>query len=269
MVRTNAAARLLGVSANTLRSWERRYGFPRPGRTAGGHRQYALAEIEALKLALDETENVSSAVALARRRGVGPPSSARLAAAFASFDEALADRLLEESLALRSVERTVEEVLLPAVIDHSAPPVTATFEFASRHAAGWLWAQKRLAAPTTASEGVLILDAGNACDVDSLGALALELVLRRAGLRTLTLSSASGLRMLGSVVRALRPVAVILADGGAGLDEMARSVYAIRHVAPGLLVLDSGGETPFALRDALLSSMRRRDVAQFVRPLAA
>src|SRR5215472_7133525 len=115
MIRTNAAATMLGVSANTLRSWERRYGFPRPHRSAGGHRHYELYEIEALRQTLAETQNVSSAVALAQERGAGPSSHARLADAFGAFDEQYADRLLEESLALRSIERTIEEVLLPAV----------------------------------------------------------------------------------------------------------------------------------------------------------
>ena len=44
-IRTNAAAELLGVSPNTLRSWERRFGHPKPRRTAGGHRQYDLGEL--------------------------------------------------------------------------------------------------------------------------------------------------------------------------------------------------------------------------------
>ena len=47
VIRTNAAAAMLGVSPNTLRSWERRFGFPEPRRTAGGHRQFDLAQIEA------------------------------------------------------------------------------------------------------------------------------------------------------------------------------------------------------------------------------
>ncbi|HEX7297452.1 MAG TPA: MerR family transcriptional regulator, partial [Solirubrobacteraceae bacterium] len=71
-IRTNAAAAMLGVSPNTLRSWERRFGFPEPRRTAGGHRQFELAEIEALRSAFEETHNISSAVALARERGAGP-----------------------------------------------------------------------------------------------------------------------------------------------------------------------------------------------------
>ena len=113
-IRTNAAAELLGVSPNTLRSWERRFGYPKPRRTQGGHRQYDLTELESLRRALLETHNISSAIELARQRGEGPSSPARLLDAFDHFDEGVADRVLEESLAVRSVERTVEEVLLPA-----------------------------------------------------------------------------------------------------------------------------------------------------------
>src|ERR671916_3405564 len=114
-IRTNAAAELLGVSPNTLRSWERRFGYPKPRRTQGGHRQYDLAELESLRRALLETHNISSAIELARQRGEGPSSPSRLVDAFDHFDEGAADRVMEESLAVRSVERTVEEVLLPAV----------------------------------------------------------------------------------------------------------------------------------------------------------
>ena len=70
-IRTNAAAELLGVSPNTLRSWERRFSYPKPRRTQGGHRQYDLAELESLRRALLETHNISSAIELARQRGEG------------------------------------------------------------------------------------------------------------------------------------------------------------------------------------------------------
>src|SRR5918999_285034 len=114
-ISTNAAAELLGVSPNTLRSWERRFGYPKPRRTQGGHRQYDLAELESLRRALLETHNISSAIELARQRGEGPSSPSRLVDAWDHFDETLADRVMEESLAVRSVERSVEEVLLPAL----------------------------------------------------------------------------------------------------------------------------------------------------------
>jgi len=38
-----------GVPPATLRSWESRYGFPRPARMAGGHRRYAAADVDAVR----------------------------------------------------------------------------------------------------------------------------------------------------------------------------------------------------------------------------
>lgn len=273
---------MLGVSANTLRSWERRYGFPRPHRSDGGHRHYELDEIEALRQALAETHNVSSAVTLARRRGLGPSSRARLAEAFAAFDEQLADRLLEESLALRSVERTVEELLLPAVADRAdGAGAGAAYGFAWRHATGWLSAQKRLAPPATRQEGVLILDAWRGPDLDTLHAQALELALRRAGLRTLSLAAAIDRSRLARALRALAPRAVIVSGGGISLDEIARVVFAVRAALPAVQVFDhrtavpdTGASTicrlreaPTAARDQLLARLAT-DVQPSVRRLS-
>src|SRR6476620_7095507 len=104
-IRINAAAEMLGVSTSTLRSWERRLGYPNPHRTPGNHRLYLIDEVEALREALRETHNISSAVEVARIRGRGPASPARLVASFDRYDEIDSDRELEESLAVRSVER--------------------------------------------------------------------------------------------------------------------------------------------------------------------
>src|SRR3954470_2092664 len=114
-IRTNAAAEVLGVSPNTLRSWERRYGFPTPKRTPGNHRNYELIELQTLRDALGQTGNITSAIELARQRQAAPANGGSLIAALESFDEGAADRAVEESLALRPLERTVEELLLPAV----------------------------------------------------------------------------------------------------------------------------------------------------------
>ena len=70
-IKTSAAADLLGVSPSTLRSWERRLGYPQPRRTPGNHRQYELLELQTLRDALGETGNISSAIALLSRRDVG------------------------------------------------------------------------------------------------------------------------------------------------------------------------------------------------------
>ena len=255
-IRTNAAAVMLGVSPNTLRSWERRYGFPRPRRTPGGHRQYALNEIESLRVTLAETHNVSSAIALARQRGEGPSSGSRLAAAFAAFDEDKADCLLEESLALRSVERTIEEVLLEGIAAHAdeaASGSTPEYEFGWRYATAWLSALKRLSPPATRSAGVLVLDASAPLELDALYAQSLELMLRRGGVRTLSLSTAISPTRLARALPALDPRAVVLAGRGISLDALGRLVYSVRSVAHRAEVFDFRGAVP----DTGASTVRR------------
>jgi DNA-binding transcriptional MerR regulator len=261
---------MLGVSPNTLRSWERRYGFPRPCRSPGGHRQYGLSEIEALRATLAETHNVSSAIALARQRGEGPSSGSRLAAAFATFEEDRANALLEESLALRSVERTVEEVLLDAVAAHADEGAsTPEYEFAWRYATGWLSALKRLAPPATRAAGVLVLDASLPLELDALHAQALELMLRRTGVRTLSLSTAITPNRLARALPALEPRAVVLAGRSISLDALGRLVYSVRSVVPRATIYDYRGAvpdtgastvrrlgpTPLAARDQLLNRL--------------
>ena len=269
VVRTNAAAAMLGVSPNTLRSWERRFGYPAPRRTQGGHRQFDLTEIEALRQAFSETHNISSAISVARERGEGPASPARLRDAFMRFDESKADRLLEESLAVRSVERTVEEVLIVAIEELDDGDRTPEMGFAWRYATGWLAAAQRVAPPAHRADGVLIFDASGMLDVDALHVQALELSLRRSGVRTLTLSVELDTDRVSRALRALMPTAVVLAGRRATMDTLGRLVYAARRHAPGVDVVDfrgalpdSGastvtrlGNAPLAARDVLLDRM--------------
>lgn len=264
---------MLGVSPNTLRSWERRFGYPQPQRTQGGHRQFDLAEIEALRQAFSETHNISSAISIARQRGEGPASPTRLSDAFARFDEDRADRLLEESLAVRSVERTVEEVLLVSLDELVAATALRAPEvgFAWRYATGWLAANQRVAPPAHRADGVLIFDATAPLDLTALRIQALELALRRGGVRTLTLSVDLDVERIARALRALQPTAMVLAGGPADLDVLGRLVYAARRHAPGVEVLDfcgalpdTGastvtrlGRSPLEARDVLLDRLAR------------
>src|SRR4051812_757212 len=242
-IRTTAAAAMLGVSPSTLRSGERRFGFPAPHRSTGGHRQYELGEIEALRAAFQETRNVSSAVALARDPGAGPAPPGRLRAAPQRFDESEADRVLEESLAVRSVERTVEEVLLDGV--DTLEEGSAEQAFAGRGAPGWLAAARRVAPPATRDEAVVVFDASAPGDADGLHAQALELALRRRGLRTLTLAAAVEPGRVSRALHAVAPRAVVLTGRHASLDALARLVYAARREQrAGVAVYDFRGALP-------------------------
>lgn len=244
-VRTHAAASLLGVSASTLRSWERRHGYPRPSRTPGNHRMYELTELEALRDALDETGSISSAIEVARRRGRVAGSVARLLAAFDRFDEAAADREMEESIALRSVERAVEELMLPALEACSdRPGRPAELEHACRWSSGWLHRARALSPVAWRPEGVMLLEGTTGPHLDSVHVQALELALRRAGLRVLVLSSELVRERLAPASAALRPGAVVLSGEAAGaeirrvaLEELLRApgsgrLYAYRPAAP-------------------------------------
>jgi DNA-binding transcriptional MerR regulator len=246
-IRTNAAAELLGVSPNTLRSWERRFGYPRPGRTPGGHRQYDLSELEALRRALLETHNISSAIALARQRGEGPSSPSRLVDAFDHFDEDAADRVMEESLAVRSVERSVEEVLMAGLeLAHGRESREAECEVARRWAAGWLHASRRVAGSANRPQGVLLFDSSPRLDMESLHVQGLELGLRRAGFRTLMMSFDLPPERTARAVRLLDPTAFVLSGGRATLDVLGRLVYAVRQV---------GSAAPvFEYREEMLSA---------------
>lgn len=243
-IRTAAAAEMLGVSPSTLRTWERRLGYPQPRRTPGNHRQYELDEIEALREALRETHNISSAVEIAQRRGRGLASPARLLAAFDAFDEARADRELEESLAVRTVERTLEEILLPA-LETAAEQGNGDGEqeYACRWAMGWLHGARRLAPAASRDQGVLLLDSGPALSVEAVHAQALELCLRRTGLRVLLLSADLAERRYGAALRALEPSAVVLCGAEPRLDVLGE---------PLRRALRAGGARAFAYRGARL-----------------
>jgi DNA-binding transcriptional MerR regulator len=228
-IRINGAAEMLGVSPSTLRSWERRLGYPHPRRTPGNHRVYELHEVEALREALRETQNISSAVEVARQRGRGPASPARLLSAFDRFDEAACDRELEQSLAVRSVERTVTEVLLPALdMAEARPNGEAELEHACRWATGWLHGARRLSAEAHRPEGVLLLDSGSPLGVESIHVQALELFLRRSGVRVLCLSASLAEGRFRSALRALDPRAVVICGSDARLDVLGAALRQLR-----------------------------------------
>jgi MerR family transcriptional regulator, light-induced transcriptional regulator len=270
-IRTNAAAEVLGVSPNTLRSWERRYGFPVPRRTPGNHRNYELVELQTLRDALAETGNISSAIELARQRQEAPASGGNLLAAFESFDEEAADLAIEQSLAVRPLERTVEEMLLPAIDELAAgEDRDAELEFASRWAMGWLHGARRLATTASRPAGILLLDSSRGSDAEAVHAQALDLALRRAGFRVLMLSDALGEERMERALGALDPTAIVLCGPGADTPSAVQLVRKIRDAgfnaplfgfrASGLIgdAIPSAGERPSQVTGMLNADLRRR-----------
>jgi len=270
-IRTNAAAEVLGVSPNTLRSWERRYGYPVPKRTVGNHRNYELVELQTLRDALATTGNISSAIELARQRQDAPASGDSLRVALESFDEDAANLAVEESLAVRPLERTVEEMLLPAIDELAASPDRgAELEFAARWATGWLHGARRLASTASRPAGILLLDSSRGSDAEAVHAQALDLALRRAGFRVLMLSDELGEERMERALGALDPTAIVFCGPGADTPSAVQLVRKIREAgfdaplygfrAGGLIgdAIPAAGERPSQVTGMLNADLRRR-----------
>jgi MerR family transcriptional regulator, light-induced transcriptional regulator len=260
-LKTSEAAALLNVSPNTLRAWERRFGFPKPQRSPGKHRLFTHGEVAALRDALQEGLSISSAISRAREGLVADTNS--LLGALVSYERERADAAIEAALALRSVERSLEEVLLPT-LDEVARRYTvesAAWAFAAHWGADWLRRATRLAPPPVRPISIVVGDATrDELDPDAPYLRGLELLCVRAGVNVLSLS-ARGVAGIGDAVAVHRPNLVVVAGNHLDDDTVARWAYAIRLAV---------GTTPVALyRRGPQRATRVRTTATNVLPLGA
>ncbi len=127
-----AAARQTGLSAHTLRAWERRYGFPAPRRAASGERLYSAEQVARLallrslverghrpaqiaRLSMAELERILADPAHAPARGAGAfdPEPYFQALAGASIGEL--HRRLHAGLVRQGLGQFVVDALVPLV----------------------------------------------------------------------------------------------------------------------------------------------------------
>ena len=232
-IRTNAAAAMLGVSPNTLRSWERRFGFPQPRRTPGGHRQFDLGRDRGAAPGLrgDPQRLVGD---LDRPRARDRPlvaHAAAVAARRASTRSAPTGCSRRASPCARSSARSRRSCCPPST--RSARARTASRPSTASPGAGRPAGSPRRRAPRrppTAPRASCSSTPRAPLDLDALHAQALELVLRRAGVRTLSLPVDLDPLRVGRALVALTPRAVVLAGRSASLDALGRLVYAARRV---------------------------------------
>lgn len=230
-LKTSEAAQMLNVSPNTLRAWERRFGYPKPARTSGQHRMYTFGEIAALRDALKEGLSISSAVSRAQESLQA--DTQMLTGALNAYELLRADAAMAATLALRTVERAVEEVLLPSMVELAAQhgEDSAPWSFSAQWAQDWLRRAQRMTPPPTRRMGILIGDAtAGGIDLQDLHLRALELFLARAGARLLTLP-VSGVAGLGEALAAFRPDIVVVAGATASDEFVSQWAYRVRMSA--------------------------------------
>jgi DNA-binding transcriptional MerR regulator len=237
-LKTTEAAALLNVNPNTLRAWEQRFGFPVPARSCGGHRSYIHAEIETLAHLLREGVAISSAVSMARA-GLGDESH-QLVGALLAYETSRADGLMEGALAIRSAERSVQEVLLPTLsrVWRIHGVESAPWAFAVRWSCDWLLRARSFTRDLSTDMTILIGDATTDLDPDAPYVRSLELFCARGGARVVSLPVRAAVSV-GSAVAAVQPQAVVIAGGGVDAEAVARWTYPVRKVceSPPLITL--------------------------------
>lgn len=119
-----ALTRRTGVSPDTIRKWEQRYGVLHPDRTPGGQRRYTetdVARVKWLKARIEEGYRIGEAAALLGSAGIAAASAeelrGELVAAAGRSDVAAVTSTVEQALLIEPVERAFAEVLAPALIE--------------------------------------------------------------------------------------------------------------------------------------------------------
>src|SRR5688500_16811254 len=182
---------LLGIPVPTIRSWERRYGFPSPTRTKGAHRRYDASEVELLRSLRDEiAAGVRAEAAVESIRGAGgDPEGAVLAAAITAaglaFDASRIRSLLDESVARLGLDETIASVILPVLREvgrlwEAGRCDVSQEHLTSQEVRSWLAGQVATAT-LDVSRGTVLLTCGPK-DLHTLGLEAFYVLLAKRGI---------------------------------------------------------------------------------------
>jgi MerR family transcriptional regulator, light-induced transcriptional regulator len=221
--RVTAVERMTRIPASTLRSWERRYGWPRPDRAASGQRLYSDHDVAVIRF-LDrrrvEGMSMSQAASLLGLDRAAPDQDpgrllARLVDALRAFDEAEAERAFAAAVALQGVEG-VAVGLVPAAITAAAAPGSGPGADGApvevEHFASNVLRRQvmRLLDGLPPAVGRPVLVACGPDEQHELGALLVTLLLRLRGHRVVYLGARVPGPAMERAAAALDPVAVVV-----------------------------------------------------------
>ena len=263
-----AASLATGVEGDRLRTWERRYGIPAPARADTGRRLYNeadLALIRRMAALVDSGLSAASAAAAVREetapatiiRPIGTaevdPRVLALVDAAEQFDETSLLEMLGTVERSMGIEAAVEDFALPAISEAGQRWEQSVITVAAGHMLTevvrfWLGvASCELSVPAPTAPRVLV-----ACPEDErhdLGALALALFLRRAGLRVAYLGADVPTSALVETTHSASFAALCLSVTGVAYLPVARLALEALLAAGGGLRLYVGGRATTGARD--------------------
>jgi MerR family transcriptional regulator, light-induced transcriptional regulator len=218
-MRISELSRRVGVNAETLRAWERRYGVLRPRRTDGNTRLYSAldeARVRVMKRYIAEQVPVAQAAEMAMSAQLrlssgsagGLPDHERrtamqeLAGTLGVFDETSADRTLQQLLGAYSVTAVLRDVILPYLHEIGERWEQNTISVAQEHFASQ-FLQARLHALSRGWDrglGPRAVLAAAPGDHHTLAITCFGIALHRLGWRVVGLGAATPIEMIREVV---------------------------------------------------------------------
>lgn len=243
------------VPATTLRQWERRYGVPNPERTASGYRMYSpldMACIEFIKNHILDGIPVSRAAQLWRetpkKNGVSTVHPKAIApsalvedflAATLEGDMTRAERVLAQAHAIMPVENVVLEVVQPTLVEIGEKWHRGEITIGHEHQATSFIKGRLLQLFEMAGSprgGPVVVIACGPGEYHEIGALAIGIFLRRAGVRTHYLGANMPMVDLARFARDVRAAAVMISCGSPEVIEAVRpQIHLLREVVPTII----------------------------------
>ena len=255
---TAAVVRRTGVPAETFRSWERRYGAPKPARDAKGQRLYSERDVSTIRWLADQTTQgvaTSRAVEMLRRgyaapaleaaRALGPRPpddlQADLLRALLEFAGERAEHFLSEALTLHPLDVVCGAILRPLMVRvgelwHAGMLTVTEEHFASGFVRARLLSLLRLYERGAASP--LVFAACAPGEWHENGLLMVSVLLARDGLRVAYLGPNVPLESLAGPVQRLNPdvliVSAALPETAVGLRDAGGLLASLPESRPAL-----------------------------------
>ena len=245
-----AVSSLLGIPVPTIRSWERRYGFPEPARTEGKHRRYSVEEIDQLRKLRDEITRGHSAreavdIVQAEARDGRPHTELfdRFLRSAMQLDPAGLREALTEGADTIGVEATIRDVALPAMREMGSRWKAGVCDTDHEHLATeavrvWLARQSAMAPPPF-QPFPLVLACGPK-DLHTIGLEAFGVILSRRGWSIRTLGPLTPVDSLVAAVRAAEARAAIVTSQRSATRRAAVEAIEAVETLPGVKAFFAG-----------------------------
>lgn len=243
LLRIGELSRRSGVSPELLRAWERRYELLQPTRSEGGLRLYSEGDVERVRAMQRHLASGLAAAEAARLAATDEapltptalaPAAARadLASAFAAFDEARAQAVLDGVFAGSTVDAALSSVIVPYLHELGDRWAARDATVAEEHFASGVLRGRLLALARDWGRGlgpcvVLACAPGEQHD---LGLIAFGLALRARGWRIAYLGQDTPLESVAGAAAAFAPAFVVISSvDGARFEKHADELRRIAH----------------------------------------